>query len=493
MAISDAEYTAWLNNNNSAYRCVLIEATVKSGGSEVVRYMSNRGYVTSDTDTPANTTYKAIIKGGVKLTETLSLDSNPTMSFGDIEIENIRGNRDSWLNDIWENRQIAVYFGDVRWARSDFRLVFAGIMDGLVSRTKSSLNILVRDTLQRLNTPVYNTKFTVPPNKDKLYPLCYGECHNVTPVQINSNSPAEYMINAVDVMDIIEVRDGGVPVSFNKTVSGSKYLGTFSLKVPAVSDVTVDCFGAETTNTIKNVIVSLVTNFGTTGSSLSIGNIDSTNFTSFDSLYPYPVGLYLTEKENLLDVCQRVAGSVGAQVAMSRTGLLRLLQINLPASGTPTSIEKKHIQEGSFSIDSFTDVKAAIKIGYAKNWTVQNNIQSAIPDNHRTLFATEWFSYTASDGTVGADYKFATDDDQIDTLLIDPSNANSEANRRLTLLKQKRTIYKMTCFASMLNLELGQAVTLTYDRFGLNGGVSGQVVGLEPDWIEGKVIVKVIV
>jgi len=382
MAISDAEYTAWLNNNNTAYRCILIEAAVRSGGSEITRYMSTRGFVTSSSDTPADTTYKAVIKGGVSLTETLSLDSNPTMSFGDIEIENIRGDRDSWLNDIWENRSISVYFGDVRWARSDFRLVFSGIMDGLVSRNKSTLNILVRDSLQRLNTAVSESKFTVLPNKDKFKPLVFGECFNVSPVQTDATSPTEYMVHPAMIWDIIEVRDEGVPISFNETTSAGMSSGTFSLKTAPVGAITANVFGNEGVNTIKNVVENLVLSYGATNR-LTSSDIDYTNLNAFDAAYPYPVGLYLTERANLLDVCQQIVGSVGAQIVMSRQGKLRILQINLPASGTPIAISKKHIVEGSFSIDSVTDIKPAIKLAYCKNWTVQPSLQTVIPNTHK--------------------------------------------------------------------------------------------------------------
>jgi hypothetical protein len=125
MAISDLEYTNWLSTP-SAFRCVLVEANVNSGGSEVVRYMSNVGYVTGASDSPTNTPYRALIKGGIKLTETLSLESNATLSYGDIELDNTDGSLDSWLEDVWGNRNVSVFFGDMRWARSDFRLICKG-------------------------------------------------------------------------------------------------------------------------------------------------------------------------------------------------------------------------------------------------------------------------------------------------------------------------------------------------------------------------------
>jgi hypothetical protein len=44
-----------------------------------------------------------------------------------------------------------------------------------------------------------------------------------------------------------------------------------------------------------------------------------------------------------------------------------------------------------------------------------------------------------------------------------------------------------------MELVLGQAVTITHDRFGLNAGKTGVVVGLEPNYTKEKINVKVMV
>ena len=208
MSVSDAEYAAWLSSP-SAMRCVLVEATVNVGGSEVVRYMSDKGYVTSPTDTPSNTNYRAIIVGGVKLTESLSIDSNPTLTWGNIEIANINGEFDSWLSDIWNNRQVSVYFGDMKWARSDFRLVFKGMASTISSQRRDRLNIILADSLQRLNTPMTDTRLGgTTSNKDKLLPLTFGECHNVSPLLVDPVLH-DYQVHQGAIESIIEVRDNG--------------------------------------------------------------------------------------------------------------------------------------------------------------------------------------------------------------------------------------------------------------------------------------------
>ena len=144
-------------------------------------------------------------------------------------------------------------------------------------------------------------------------------------------------------------------------------------------------------------------------------------------------------------------------------------------------------------IDSVLDVVPAIRLGYCKNYTVQGNLQTVIPEEHKSLYEQEWLTTTKSDSTVATKYKMLLEPVQKDTLLLTTATADTEAQRRLDIVKQQRTVYKMICFTWMFDLALGDAVTLKYPRFGLDSGELGVVVGLEPDWMNSRITVKVMV
>ena len=57
----------------------------------------------------------------------------------------------------------------------------------------------------------------------------------------------------------------------------------------------------------------------------SSGDLDATQLAAFVAACPQAVGLYLAERANVLAVCQELAASVGAQVVVTSTGLLRLI------------------------------------------------------------------------------------------------------------------------------------------------------------------------
>jgi hypothetical protein len=177
--LTEIEFTDWLKKGGRYTLLVEVDTTVP-------RYLSTVAYTTLPTDSPANRVYSPVVSGGVAFTETLPLDGSATLSVGDIELNNDDGLLDSWLDDIWVNKPIRIYIGDVSWVRADFRLIFTGIVDNINSRAANRLNISLRDKLQRLNTPVSETLLGgTTPNKDRLIPLCFGEVHNVEPLLVD--------------------------------------------------------------------------------------------------------------------------------------------------------------------------------------------------------------------------------------------------------------------------------------------------------------------
>ena len=488
---TDVQYLAWLKSASAA-RCVLIEVGVRSGASEITRYLSNAGYVSGPADTPANTTYHSVVSGGISLTESISITGGGTLNSGDIELHNQQGELDPWFSDVWVNRAIQIYIGDKRWARADFRLVFDGIVADVDSRARDKFNIKLRDKLQRLNTPVSEIKLGgTTANLDRLVPLTFGEVHNVTPLLTNP-ATHEYQVHGSAIEDIIEVRDEGVPVAITKSVG----TGKFTLNQSNAGVITASVQGdkpATYSNQIAALVQRLATGYGTAVNQFSTTDIDTANFSTFAAANPQPVGLYLDQRANVLQSIQQLAASVGAQPVMSRAGKLRLLKIALPAVGTPTVVTASDIVAGSLQIVSRTEVVAGVMIGYCKNWTLQPQIQTAIPPEHKDLFKQQYLTITVKDATVASAYKLFAEPVEQDTLLLTTADATAEAQRRLNLYKVPRTVYQFTGFAASLFLELGQAVTLKHYRYGMTAGVTGMVISLTPDWLAGTTVVQVLV
>jgi hypothetical protein len=382
--MTDAQFVAWLKDS-SAIRCVLIEVNVKTGGVETTRFLSNKGYVTHPTDTPANTRYSPFVKGGIKFTETLSLDGTASLSFGDIEIDNFSGDRDDWLDDVWTNRAIKVFIGDVRWTRGDFRLIFDGIIAGMDTKNRGSINLKISDKLQRLNGPITENKLGgTGQNADRLIPLCFGECHNVEPL-LTDPVINEYQVHDGPIESIIEVRDNGVPVAFTPFLS----TGKFRLAAQPSGQITASVQGDKPSGTYANDVASIIkrlaTGFG--NDPFTLAELDTAAFTAFATANTQPVGLYTSDRLNVIEALNTIVSSVGGRVLITRAGLLTILKLDLTSLGTGTTVTPTDMLQQSLAVSQMPTVKAGVQIGYCKNWTVQDsNIAAGVPVNHADLY-----------------------------------------------------------------------------------------------------------
>jgi hypothetical protein len=481
--ITDDEYTNWLINGG--HRVALIEVATDNP-----RYLSTVPYITLPTDTPPNQAYQPVVAGGFAFSEKLSLDGNPTISVGDIELSNEDGGLDAWLSDVWVNRAVNVYIGDADWPREDFRLEFSGIIADLNSSNPDRLNVVLRSKLERLNTPVVEaTLGGATTNKDRLLPILLGECHNIEPL-LTDPANHEYMIHDGPMERIIEVRDNGVPIS---NITPYLLTGKVKLGNTPAGTVTVSAQGAVPyASTVASAVQILALEYGTPTERLTDEDLDIETLAIFDAANPQPIGVFMSDRANVLQTCQELAASIGAQVVMTRQGLLRLVKLAMPTEATLT-VEPSDYEINSLTIRGRSTVLAGVKLGYCKNWTVQETLDTGIPAEHKDLFSQEWLTVSAQNSTVAALYRLYAESPQVDTLLLKSSDAQAEADRRLALWSTPRTVYGFTGFAHLLTVELGQAVILKGSRWDLQDGKVGIIVSIDRDWIAGRCAVEVLI
>lgn len=491
--MTDNQVLAWLKSS-AAYRVVLIEAAVQIGGVESVVYFATKPFTTGPGDAPANITYLPIATVGRLFTERLLLDGEGGLSAGELELENVGGARDAWAGPgyIWNNRSIKAYIGDVRWGRADFRMIFNGIVADIAPSGRQALVLKLRDKMQRLNTPISEAKLGgTGEQRDALLPIALGQVFNVTPLLINA-AILKYQVHAGPIHSIIEVRDNGAPVAFTADLAA----GTFHLQAAPAGVVTASVRGAASggyVDTAAQLVKRLVTTYGKESDRFADADLDLANIGTFDIAHQQMMGLPSKERLNILPACQMLLGSVGAQLVMSRLGLARLIKVALPGAGTPFVIRPEHMA-GQLEPKGRTDVVGAVKLGFAKNWTVQDaGTLANLPEVHKALFAEEWLTTTKTDAATLATYRLNAEPVQVDTMLLTRADADAEAQRRLDLWKVPRTTYEFEGVPELLSLELGQAVTVYSPRFGMDAGVTGIVISLAPDWETGRVTVGFLV
>lgn len=507
--MSTQDFQAWLEDS-SAIRCMLIEVEVNTGTADTTIYISNRNYATQASDTPSNQVYLPVLSTSVDFTETLPLDSIGSLSYGDFSISNADGEYDYLLNYIWTDRPINVYLGDVRHTREAFTKIFSGVVSGITSSGVDSINLQVRDKLQRLNTSIYETTLgnygtrgINNANKDEIRPLVFGEVSNISPLLIDEVE-LEFMVHDGPIERIIEVRDNGVPVAFTTNLVA----GTFKLSSNPIGTITCsvqgDIYSLNSSgqlvqawpSTVAKIIQRIVTNYGKSAETVGIDELDLENFNTFDPLHQQKVGIYISSRDNLLSVCQSLCDSIGAQLVSTRDGKLKLLKIDTPTISVDSlSITEDYIVQDSFQISSAPAVVSAVKLGYCFNYTIQEGVLTGIPQAHKDYYAKDWLVKTVNDATVQALYRLTSEPVQQNTFMLSDLNGEvtTEATRRLNLRKVQRFIYSMECIAVLSTIALGDMVLLKHKRFGLLEGKPGQVISVNINWDTGYTRLEVLV
>lgn len=232
-------------------------------------YFSNKPYITED-----GTMYDPCIIGGISFTESISLTENPSLNYGEIELDNSETaavNKLGYLRYGWKNRIINIYLGDATWPRYDFSLIFSGRTKDLASRGRNSLSLSLADRLSVVNVPVYRGRIgyagSAPQYIDSTIisgytgstpivaelgssrPVTIGECFNVSPVLIAESyyDGSElhgklFMYHDKDSGGVIEVRDNGAPVDGYIEVQP----GMFALTKSSYGTITASVYGDNT-------------------------------------------------------------------------------------------------------------------------------------------------------------------------------------------------------------------------------------------------------
>lgn len=470
--MTDIDYQAWLEDSR-AQRVTLYEAEVLSGDVELTRYLSNRHYSFGD---PANP-YLAIVSLDLKIVEAITRDGAARLSAGKLGIWNVGGERDSWLDDVWKNRAIRAYVGDLRWPRADFRLAFVGVMEDVSgSEGPDQIMVEMRDITQRINTPV--SEVALPDGS--ICPFTVGEAANVT-LRLKNAVTREYAYHVGASEGVIEPRVEARPRTAVTDNPGSGTITFFTNTEAGLATASVqgDKTGGVYRCTIASIVRLLVTTYGEASRRFAEAEIDAANFDTFEAAHPQKVGLHSSDRMNVIEACHALTRSVQASLVPSRVGLLRLVQWGIPAAAT-ASILPRHYVDQSLRPVTRHPVVAAVKIGYSRNYTPQPVVAS-IPDEHKALFAAEWRIRKEVDLATQERYKLGAEPQLSETCLNNEDDASAEALRRLNQDKVPRTTYALEGTPATMLLQLGEGAMLYGPRYGMSEGKLGQITLLAFD------------
>lgn len=491
MPISDEQFEDWLRADGKQ-RCILVEATVYSGGAETTRYMSNMDYVSEPSDTPSNIPYDAIVSQvpSFKSSVAEAFVGRSQASWGDIIVSNENGARDSWLNEAWDGRALKIYYGDPSWPKADFRLVLNGYSADIAAVERRRLAIRTRDKGWALNVNIQtNLIGGTTANKGRPVPITLGEVFNVEPRLIDAATHT-YQVHDGAIEDVTVVRDNGLSIgaAFTKDLANGK----FSLNAAPAGRITCDVKGAKPGGTYLTTCAEFVDYLVTGRTQLTSADIDATSLSDFDTLCPYTMGFHAADFMSVATAIDSLVISAGGFWTFSRDGLLTLGRLDVP-SGDPVVelVADDVVQAGIIPRGRILPVKT-YRVGYRRNHAVQaDGVAGAVSETDRAALAREFLTASATNAGVDTTHLLAQNPEVATTLIAGETDAQTEADRRAELWSELRFLHQASCFSVPFKIQLGDVVRITHDDFDFDAGRLVRVIGMQDRLDDARVILDV--
>lgn len=501
-----------------------MDAGIDAAGTVETFYVSTDPFVTSPTDTPAHTAFlpRLIDPGSIGVSaysSTTSTTSNSgtngtnavlgptgggtTLQSGELSLANADGLLDGWLNYGFDGRRVVIRIGEPGSPYpGGFTQIFQGTIDSLDADWET-LILKLRDK-QYLFSPSMLTNLYLGNNAlpagvegtpaDLLgqpKPKIFGTVYNMSPLLVNT-SKLTYQVNDGPIAAISAVYDRGSVLLLGSDYATAALLqastvapggyntciaqGYFQLNSNPSGTVTADVVqGTLAQQTVAQVLRTI-----TLAAGLTTAEISAADVTALDTLNSAPVGVFVSGTDTFLSVMDQIAQSIGAWYGFDTLGVLRMGVLSNPTGAPKLSLFdynfNQNIERRAANDNNIPAWK--VMLNYAKNWTVQTDLAGIVGAARVAYLAQGFRSVTQTLPSVLLQYKLATEMD-VDTLLINQSDATAEGNRQLALQSVRRDIFDVTIpVAQLPTLIFLDVVQLTVNRFGLASGKMFRLIGI---------------
>ena len=493
-------------------RIYLIEITaaVDAAGTTTILRFASSGYTTEPGDMPANAQYLERLKQPALVRRDMFANGTTggasRIGFGEVILINIDGGLDYLRNYGFDGRPLVVKVGDPDAGFSSFKTVLTATMD-LIELDSRSVRIRVRDRQFELADVLQTNRYQGTGGLEggddvqgKVKPLVFGAVLNVSPVLVDA-ALLIYQV-ADNVVAVSQVYEGGLAMT-----AGAPYASTSDLLTVApaageyrtfqgfirlgsspVFGITCDVSEGATVadRTAAQVLKRLALQVG-----ISAVDIDAGDVVALDALNSAEVGVYVEGESNALSVMDQVAQSIGAFYGFDQLGKLRMGRFSAPVGSPVGMIDQEVVVGDSLQRRLTNDNDRGLptyraRLLYRRNWTVQDRTQlaGAVTDAKALELSQANRTVLAEDITVLDKHPLSPELER-DTVLVDKTAAQTEANRLLNLYKVPREIYEVVVHLrdELIDvLEIGKELNLAYPRFGLDAGKNFVILGVEPDY-----------
>jgi len=520
--VSDAQYAAWLARDD-ANRTVLvrIEHRYEDAGAPVVGTVrwSDKEYYDSSADLAYVDCVRSIptFSRGLSGTNLGSYQS----SLGTIVADNADGDLDGTLDLACDGGVTEVLYGDGSWPSTDFRTVFKAITVKVQAPKEDQIDVVIKDTGVLLaksvggTTPVGGTG----PNADRSRPFNFGFLHQVEClVQDETNLLYVHSDVGGGTTFAALVRDKGISINFDDNGDGTvsllaNPLGTITAEVMAVAGDSAPLDYSK--RRVSHAFMEIV---GLRCGLDALGLYDGAGptFTELDD-EDYFVGVSVPDSQNVITLLDSITDSGLCFWAITRLGAFTFgrLRPNDVASLGLTPVEMVEDDMDTYDVEHALPQYHRLQAYMNKNWSVQTSLVDSLSPNEQA-YLTRKGLHLKQAASVGTTYAAApelydltlVESPVLETILSGGSDGDlliaggDDAADSAVLsgwLDLKREILlpwletlSVQVGVEFYGLELGDAVNVTMDKFGLETGELYQVVDIDVRLTEAKVGLKMI-
>lgn len=481
---------------------VILEPYVPDLDITVTHYFSDDGFVTGPTDTPRDTYFDPRLLAALNFERHLfaggRLSGRSVPGAGTLQLNNADGALDPMTAMAFDGRRVRVLLGGQGFAYPEFETIFDGTADA-IEFDDLTVTVRLRDLQSRFETRIDRAVYGGTGGldgrsglKDREKPLTFGRAYHVPAVLVDP-STLTYQVHDGPIEDVDVVYDSGLALSKAAGTPAAGHFavdaeaGTFRLGASAAGTVTADVRGDKTGGVFAETVAGLIRRLVTTrSSSQEPFEIDTPSFVAFDAASPDSVGLWIREGAVIADVLDALADSLGAHYGFDRAGRLTIGRVGQPDMDGVARYDESQILE----IERLALARPVWRhtVEYRRYWQTLDAaaIAGAVSEEARADLAEPVRVEAASDPAIRSRHPLA-DEAVITTLLIEESSAAAEAERLLSIFGAGRVAYRVLLKTQPFALELGQTVTLTYPRHGLDEGRNLVVVGMVEDSAQNEI------
>lgn len=436
----------------NADRILLIEIQ-RSDAAETRYYLSDAPYVTEPTDTPANIPYSAVI-GGTGLGDIRRSLNDPfsgqaSTGFGRITLvddmvttETTAGFSESVISTPRGAQVSAFLAGPAgQFTRASALTLLTGKVARSGGDSDGNLYIEITD-----GSEVFKTKTVEVTDK----PICYGYCRNITP-KLTDPALLEYYVHDGPIEEVVAVYDQGAlfdPSDYTVDLA----TGKLTMLVNPVGTLTADVKGAKVGGTWLQSTEAVAADL--------IDRVGVTITQSYD-LPTGLVGLYIQQTATIGELLNKLMQGCAGYWLIGPNNTFEAAQFPVP--GETATVATYEIESGQIESSSYEKEErlySRINFSYRVNYT-QYQSRGDASATQAEFSQIPYRQSSVVDGAPVAELDYQ-DSPQIDTLFDGLSDAQSVANRVLTIYRVPRDHVDVRVPYST-TLQLGQNVEVQFE------------------------------